>query len=233
MKSLTLRGLRGGVGCTTLIAALGYALHQLRQRVLLLDLCPENMLGLHLNLPWSAAEGWAQADRQQSPWQEAAWCLSQDLWILPYGRLSYAEQQPMAQSLNQQLEHWPERLASLSSHFDWVLIDQKTAEPLSLVACDLEIRVAHADPACHALLQSSLPPDMPLLVNNFDPIRKLQRDIWLLWQQTRPELVPLLIHADEAIPESLACKAPVGHHAPQSLAAKNVASLAAWCLSKE
>lgn len=233
MKSLTLRGLRGGLGCTSLLAGLGYALHQLGQRVLLLDLCPENMLRLHLNIPWNSVEGWAQAEWQQSPWQEAAWNVRQDLWMLPYGQLSYAEQQHIAQYLSQQPEYWSDRLASLSSQFDWVLIDQKPAKPLDFVACDLEIRLVQADPACQVLLQQSETSSSPLLVNNFDPLRRLQRDLWLVWQQKHPELIPLPIHADEAVPESLACKAPIGHHAPKSLAAKNLASLAAWCLSQE
>ncbi|MCX7080649.1 MAG: cellulose synthase operon protein YhjQ, partial [Pseudomonas sp.] len=45
MTSLSARGVRGGVGNSSLLAALGHALHHLGERVLLVDMCPENLLG--------------------------------------------------------------------------------------------------------------------------------------------------------------------------------------------
>ena len=38
MKQLVLRGLRGGIGATSLLAGLGIALHEQGERVLLIDL---------------------------------------------------------------------------------------------------------------------------------------------------------------------------------------------------
>ncbi len=45
MICVSLRGVRGGVGTSSTLAALGYALHQLGQKVLVVDMCPENTLG--------------------------------------------------------------------------------------------------------------------------------------------------------------------------------------------
>ena len=50
MIAMSLRGVRGGVGTSSTVAALGHALHALGQKVLLVDMCPENSLGLHFNM---------------------------------------------------------------------------------------------------------------------------------------------------------------------------------------
>ena len=49
--ALSLQGVRGGCGVTTVVAALGHALHAQGERVLLVDASPDNLLGLHLGLP--------------------------------------------------------------------------------------------------------------------------------------------------------------------------------------
>ena len=58
MKQLVLRGLRGGIGATSLLAGLGIALHEQGERVLLIDLSPDNMLRLHFSVDVAYASGW-------------------------------------------------------------------------------------------------------------------------------------------------------------------------------
>lgn len=53
MIALSLQGIRGGVGTSSTLAALSYALSTLGQRVLVVDMCPENTLGLHFNLDYA------------------------------------------------------------------------------------------------------------------------------------------------------------------------------------
>ena len=67
MICVSLHGVRGGVGTSSTLAALGYALHQLGQKVLMVDMCPENTLGLHFNLKLGPPEGWARATLDQHP----------------------------------------------------------------------------------------------------------------------------------------------------------------------
>jgi len=50
MIAASLRGIRGGVGTSATLAALAYALQAMEQKVLVVDKCPENTLGLHFNL---------------------------------------------------------------------------------------------------------------------------------------------------------------------------------------
>ena len=49
--TLSIQGVRGGVGVTTLVAALGQALRAQGERVLLVECSPDHLLGLHLGVP--------------------------------------------------------------------------------------------------------------------------------------------------------------------------------------
>ncbi|MNQ55558.1 cell division protein [compost metagenome] len=222
MKSLCLQGVRGGVGNSALLAAIGHALHCLGQRVLLVDMCPENLLGMHFNLPVAERGGWARAMLDGQGWHSQAWGLLPGLCVLPYGRLQRPEQEQIEQRLCNEPQLWARRERSLAEHFDWVLFDLPQR---------LQIQVLEADAACHALLQQQ---DVKryLLVNRFDPASQLQNDLLLVWRNRYgARLLPVTVHDDEAMREALACKAPVGRYAESSLVAQDVMSLATWCLA--
>ena len=81
MIAMSLRGVRGGVGTSSTVAALGHALHALGQKVLLVDMCPENSLGLHFNMdltPAKAGHGrpWTSNPGTNMPgwWNQACAC---------------------------------------------------------------------------------------------------------------------------------------------------------------
>ncbi len=237
MTSVSMRGLRGGVGSTSLLSAVGHALHSLGERVLLVDVCPENLLRLHFNLGWTERRGWARATLDGWPWEEQAWSLGSNLFLLPYGEVNEAEEAAMERRLAAEPALWRRRRASLAEHFDWLLFDLPHGHPAhaaSVGPCDLPIRVVEADAACHVLLQRQPERSCDLmLVNRYDPLCQLQRDVLLLWQQRHGgRLLPVNVHADAAMREALACKAPVGHYAPASLVAKDALSVAIWCLAQ-
>ena len=50
MAVLGLQGVRGGVGTTTITAALAWSLQMLGENVLVVDACPDNLLRLSFNL---------------------------------------------------------------------------------------------------------------------------------------------------------------------------------------
>ncbi|WP_049622888.1 cellulose biosynthesis protein BcsQ [Frateuria defendens] len=242
MSSLALHGVRGGAGTSSLLAGLGYALHQLGQRVLLVDLCPENLLRLHFNLDLALEAGWARADLDQRPWHEAAYRVLPNLHLLPYGRVSPGEYRSLEQRLAQAPERWAQRRQNLEERFDWVLFDLPQRLPghvrpfLGHDGCRLQLRTVNVDPACYALL--ALRGDEPphgerLLVNRYDPAHPLERDLMQVWlDRYEDRLVPQAVHEDTAMREAMAHQMPVGHHAPHSLAAKELASVATWCLAQ-
>ena len=143
MISLGLLGLRGGCGVSSLTAALGQALHSLGQRVLLVDLCPENLLRLHGGLPFADGGGWARALLDHQGWAEPLWRLQEGLCLLPYGRLASAEQAQLERFLRGTPEFWSKRRAELAEHFDWLLFDlpQRLPGHAAPDTLDLTLRV--------------------------------------------------------------------------------------------
>lgn len=235
MSTLSLRGLRGGVGTSTLLAATGHALHSLGERVLLVDMCPENLLRLHFNVSVGEPGGWARAMLDGEDWNSQAWTVEPGLCVLPYGRLKRREQDEVEQHLLSELSLWHRRQASLAEHFDWILFDVPLRLPghAHVGPCTLSLQIVEADAACHVLLQQEEAANTHLLINRFDPVSQLQLDLLLIWRkQYGARLLPLHVHQDEAVREAQAFKKPVGAYAALSLAAQDVLSLATWCLTR-
>ena len=59
MAVLGLQGVRGGVGTTTITAALAWSLQMLGENVLVVDACPDNLLRLSFNVDFTHRQGWA------------------------------------------------------------------------------------------------------------------------------------------------------------------------------
>ena len=53
MAVLGLQGVRGGVGTTTITAALAWSLQMLGENVLVVDACPDNLLRLSFNVDFT------------------------------------------------------------------------------------------------------------------------------------------------------------------------------------
>ncbi|WP_375057392.1 cellulose biosynthesis protein BcsQ [Zobellella sp. DQSA1] len=234
MTLMRFKGIRGGVGTSSLLVGLAYELNRLDQRVLMVDFCPENQLRLHLGLPFNEQSGWAQAWRMETDWCSQAWELLPGLCLLPYGRLEQDEWERLEHWLRRHPDEWRRRLAGLSEDFDWILIDAPLRLP-GHAGCfrpQLDIQVLCADAACHALLQHQ-DGDVKLLVNGHDAGSRLQQDLLLLWRrQYQGRMLPLSVCQDEAVAEALAHKRPVGAYAPDSAAADVLRSLAVWCLGR-
>jgi cellulose biosynthesis protein BcsQ len=75
-----------------------------------------------------------------------------------------------------------------------------------------------------------LPANGRYLLNQFIPSSQLQQDILLLWQETLPVLIPVILHRDEAMAESLAAKQPAGEWNSNSKISREINTLANWFL---
>jgi len=239
MTVVALSGIRGGVGTTSVVAALGFALHRLQQRVLIVDLHPRNLLRLHCNLALDSTQGWATAEQSaEERWSEALLQVVEGLYLLPFGQLQGDALDALEQHQRTRPQAWTQRLEKLRTYFDWILLDTPATAaggqpPLPLLPDTVKhIRVLEADAACHALLSTEGAGEAPLLVNRFDPISQLQRDLLLLWGERYAQLIPQVIHRDEAMAGALAWKSPVGYYAPDSLASRDVRGLATWLLAQ-
>lgn len=61
MAVLGLQGVRGGVGTTSVTAALAWSLQVLGESVLVIDACSDNLLRMSFNVDFTHANGWGRA----------------------------------------------------------------------------------------------------------------------------------------------------------------------------
>lgn len=237
MTVVALQGLRGGVGTTSITAGLAWALKQLGEKVLVVDLCPDNMLRLHFNMPFDIPRGWARAGADKTPWQQSAMRYAPELDFLPFGQLTLAELDDWANNARNRPDYWQDALSALKTGggYQWILLDIPFSYPLIerslLNAVDRHITVITPTMNDHIRLhQQALPKESYLLINQFLTNSLLQQDLHLLWLQSIERLIPVLIHRDEAVPEALAVKKPIGEYSSDSLSANEIMTLANWCL---
>ncbi|HFZ8994690.1 TPA: cellulose biosynthesis protein BcsQ [Citrobacter freundii] len=232
MAILGLQGVRGGVGTTSITAALGWALQILGENVLVVDACPDNLLRMSFNVDFAHRDGWARALLDGRDWRDAGLRYTTQLDLLPFGQLTAQERQPSGQ-----LNAICNALQTLraSQRYSWILLDlpyDASALTQHLVAlCDHTLAIVNADANCHIRLhQQALPTGAHILINDLRIASQLQDDLYQVWLQSQRHLLPMVIHRDEAMAESMAMKQPLGEYRSDSLAAEEIVTLANWCL---
>ncbi|EMZ5841582.1 cellulose synthase operon protein YhjQ [Yersinia enterocolitica] len=237
MPVLALQGVRGGIGTTSVTAALAWALQQLDESVLVIDFSPDNLLRLHFNMNFEQSRGWARAEVDGEGWQQGAMRYTEKLDFLPFGQLTQTENEQLSASLQQHPRQWQENLSRLlaNASYRWILLDIPAGDSAftrqALALADQTLILIHADASCHIRLhQQNLPAGCHFLLNQFSASSRLQQDLHQLWLQSLDSLLPIFIHRDEAMAEALAAKQPLGEYSAQSLAAEEVMTLANWCL---
>lgn len=236
MAILGLQGVRGGVGTTSLTAALAWALQILGENVLVIDASPDNLLRMSFNVDFVHQGGWARSLLGGQDWRDAGLRYTSQLDLLPFGQLTAQEREnPQA---------WQETLGEIGSaiqalkasgRYSWILLDLPYgASPLTgqLVSlCDHTLAIAQVDANCHIRLhQQALPAGAHILINDLRIGSQLQDDLYQVWLQSQRRLLPIVIHRDEAMAECMASKQPLGEYRSDSLAAEEVLTLANWCL---
>ncbi|EJL5208330.1 cellulose biosynthesis protein BcsQ [Salmonella enterica] len=236
MAILGLQGVRGGVGTTSLTAALAWALQILGENVLVIDASPDNLLRMSFNVDFVHQGGWARSLLDGQDWRDAGLRYTSQLDLLPFGQLTAQEREnPQA---------WQETLGEIGSaiqalkasgRYSWILLDLPYgASPLTgqLVSlCDHTLAIAQVDANCHIRLhQQALPAGAHILINDLRIGSQLQDDLYQVWLQSQRRLLPIVIHRDEEMAECMASKQPLGEYRSDSLAAEEVLTLANWCL---
>lgn len=236
MAILGLQGIRGGVGTTSVAAALAWSLQQLGESVLVIDACPDNMLRLSFNDEISRESGWARALLDGKDWRDAGLRYTAQVDVLPFGRLQPAEQQNIG-ALNDVLAAVVDIAQTIKreGHYQWILLDLPHGfypwTPSLVDLCDNMLTIVELDGNCHIRLhQQLLPARSHILINGLRMNSPLQDDLYLVWLQTQRRMLPVVIHRDEAVAESLANKQPLGEYRHDSLAAEEMITLANWCL---
>jgi len=194
MNLVALQGIRGGVGTTSIVAGLALAAREQGARVLAVDLCQDNLLGIHLGLPHDDPRGWSRLADPAGEWASALYRYEEGLDLLPHGGAAGVSAGP-----------W---LAAITG-YDLVLLDVPMTG-LPGLPCR-RLLVVNADANCHVrLYRHRWEADERLLVTQFTSRRALQQDLLDLWQ----------------------AGGLVGRHAPASLIAHELMTLASWCLNE-
>lgn len=236
MAILGLQGIRGGVGTTSITAALAWSLQLLGENVLVVDACPDNLLRLSFNVDFAHRDGWARALLDGRDWREGGMRYTSQLDLLPFGQLT-AQERDSPGSGQERLGDMVAGLHALkeSGRYAWILLDlPHGTAPLTrqwVNACDRTLTVVNADANCHVRLhQQPLPTGAHILINDLRIGSQVQDDLYRVWLQSQRQLLPMVIHRDEALAECLAAKQPLGEYRSDSLAAEEVLTLANWCL---
>ncbi|MCE9992188.1 cellulose biosynthesis protein BcsQ [Enterobacter sp. 186315] len=236
MAILGLQGVRGGVGTTSVTAALAWSLQLLGESVLVIDACPDNLLRMSFNVDFNRPDGWARSLIDGKEWQDAGMRYTSQLDLLPFGQLTrreqenYAAHQPTLELFTRALER-----LSLEGHYQWILLDLPHGnDPLTrqlISFCDHILSIANVDANCHIRLhQQALPAQAHILINDLRIGSQIQDDLYQVWLQSQRRLMPMVIHRDEGMAECLASKQPLGEYRSDSLAAEEILTLANWCL---
>lgn len=232
---MAFQGIHSGVGTSSVLAGLAWALRQLDEKVLVIDLSPTNALRLHFNMPFSQNKGWCRGVLDHIPWKQTAMRYMEGLDFLPFGHISVSEQQSLETRLNEVADFWQENLAHLTQYYPWILIDLPPMDHAFsniLNAAIKKIMLLNVTANNHIRLQEKRFLGEPyFLINRYCPASQLQHDINLLWRHTIAPILPLTLHQDEALAEAAAFKQPVGEYAPHSLIAEELLTLANWCLA--
>lgn len=236
MAILGLQGVRGGVGTTSVTAALAWSLQLLGESVLVIDACPDNLLRMSFNVDFTRQEGWARAMLDGKEWQDAGLRYTSQLDLLPFGQLTPDEHENYYKN-QQSLEPFIAALKRLQEegHYQWILLDlPHTLDPLTrqlISQCDHILSIVNVDANCHIRLhQQALPARAHILINDLRIGSQIQDDLYQVWLQSQRRLLPMVIHRDEGMAECLASKQPLGEYRSDSLAAEEILTLANWCL---
>jgi len=211
--------------------------------VLALDLCRQNLLRLHFGLDWHERDGWYARLAAGQDWTAAAWRTSERLGFVPHGQLAreWAGALDVLDALDD--PHWlADELASLALQGDCrVLLDTPLhgrERAQALTAANHVLVVLPPEPLSCGLIEEfeaellsyGIRPDRLLYVlNRFDPVRQLDRDVELLLREMLAErLAPLPVHRDEAVREALAMRQQLADYAPQSQVCDDFLQLATW-----
>ncbi len=187
MAILGLQGVRGGVGTTSLTAALAWALQILGENVLVIDASPDNLLRMSFNVDFVHQGGWARSLLDGQDWRDAGLRYTSQLDLLPFGQLT-AQERENPQSWQETLGEIGSAIQALkaSGRYSWILLDLPYgASPLTrqLVSlCDHTLAIARVDANCHIRLhQQALPAGAHILINDLRIGSQLQDDLYQVW----------------------------------------------------
>jgi len=222
MKVIAIVSAKGGVGKTTLTANLATALQtQGVGTLLVVDMDPQNALGLHFGADPRSLAGVSRASLEGEHWGAVCVRSLSGVNVLPFGIVNESDRVAFERHLDAH-PHWlVEQLQRLELPPDAVVLIDTPPGPSvymqqALSAAQAVVIVSLPDAASYAalalmqrLVNTYCTPrqdfdDALYVVNQVDSARQLAKDITRVMQDNLGERLVGVIHEDQAVREALA-----------------------------
>jgi cellulose synthase operon protein YhjQ len=221
MRVISVVSSKGGVGKTTVTANLATALARQGRTVLVMDMDPQNALGLHFGVNPAELRGISRATLSHQSWKAVVFESRSGVYVLPYGIVNEDDRNTFEAQLETHSDWLLTHLQSLNLPPDAiVLLDTPPGPSIymkqALRAANVAVVVMLSDAASYAAL-----PMMQRLVqtycfaqphfseclyvvNQADNARQLSKDVTNIVRDSFGERVVGVIHQDQSVGEALA-----------------------------
>lgn len=221
MKVLAVVSSKGGVGKTTVTANLACALARQGRTVVVLDLDPQNALGLHFGISPGEFRGISRASLAQQSWKSVVFESRAGVYVLPYGVVNEDDRDRFEHLIETRLFWLRDHLLELNLPPDAVVLLDTPPGPSiylkqALAEAYLALVVVLADAASYAAL-----PLMQRLVqtycagqpnfsealyvlNQTNSSRQLTKDVSNVIRASFGDRVVGNIHQDQSVGDALA-----------------------------
>jgi cellulose synthase operon protein YhjQ len=244
MKTVAFISGKGGVGKSTVCANLAVALAKRGKKVAVIDLDPQNSQRLHLGLGVDEVAGLVRESIDVNALFDSPF----GVFFIPFGRASDEDLEEFRSVLLKEDQWVRNRIASLiSCGFDYVFLDTPPGASVYLEqainAANKAIVVVLPDAASFLTLAktSSLIEQYSAgrsdflgavrLINQMPTESRLGHQVRdAIYADSAMPVVPLVIHKDSAVSQSLAFEQPVLEYEPGTMASLDFQYLADWFL---
>jgi cellulose synthase operon protein YhjQ len=241
---------KGGVGKTTLAANVANELARSGQRVIALDLDPQNALRLHFGISLNDTAGFTGLLTQRPDWRRCLRETSAGISLLPYGSSEMDDAVALAVAVAQTPALLQEPVDEILSSPDTCLVVDTPPGPSSLLAAllpriDLLVTVLLVDATSISLIptleqgggygvgQAEDPgATMGFILNQFDPRTRLGGIIGDAATRHLGDRLLGTIYRDECVGEAVAAQKFLANYAPGSKANQDIAATSRAILTR-
>jgi cellulose synthase operon protein YhjQ len=238
---------KGGVGKTTLAANTAYELVRAGQRVIALDLDPQNALRLHIGIPLSESAGFTHRLRQRPDWRRCLIETPAGISLLPYGSSGMDDAIALTVAVAQAPALLQEPVDDiLSDPGVWLVVDTPPGPSPLLAALltrtDLLITVLLADATSVSLLPGLEQgggfgagisgASTGFILNQFDPRTRLGGAIADAAARHLGDRLLGTIYRDESVGEAIAAQKVLAQYSPASKASQDIAAASRAILTR-